>query len=108
MLREAVADGAKVLILRAGDFFGPAAPNSALMWLVNRRGGRVASVYRPGPAGHAFAYLPDMAEAMGRLVDRESELADFEVFHFAGHWLEWPDALAQVDPSRSPAIRPSH
>ena len=95
MLRKAANDGARVLVLRAGDFFGPAAPNSALMWLVNRRGGRVTSVYRPGPAGHAFAYLPDMAETMGRLVERESELADFEVFHFAGHWLERSDALAQ-------------
>jgi nucleoside-diphosphate-sugar epimerase len=106
MLADAAREGAKVLILRAGDFFGPAAPNSALMWLVNRRGGRVASVYRPGPAGHAFAYLPDLAETMGRLIERENELADFDVFHFAGHWLERPDALAQSirRVTRDPAI----
>jgi nucleoside-diphosphate-sugar epimerase len=94
MLRGAVADGAKVLILRAGDFFGPAAPNSALMWLVNRRGRQVTSIYRPGAAGHAFAYLPDLAETLGRLIERESELADFEVFHFAGHWLAHGDDMA--------------
>jgi len=93
MLREATLAGARVLVLRAGDFFGPAAPNSALAWLTTRKAGRLASVYTPGPAAHAFAYLPDLAEVMGRLIDREDELADFAVFHFAGHWLARPDDL---------------
>ena len=96
-LREAASQGAKALILRAGDFFGPAAANSALgTWLVRRRGDRVAGVWAPGPieVGHAFAYLPDLAETLARLMEREAELADFEEFHFAGHWLERGDALA--------------
>jgi nucleoside-diphosphate-sugar epimerase len=96
MLRAAVAGGARVLVLRAGDFFGPAAPNSALAWLTNRKAGKVTSVYTPGPAGHAFAYLPDLAEAMGRLIDRQDELADYDVFHFAGHWLARPDDLVKA------------
>jgi nucleoside-diphosphate-sugar epimerase len=93
MLREASAQGARVLILRAGDFFGPAAPNGSLVWLTTRKAGRVTSVYSPGPAGHAFAYLPDLAETLGQLIDREGELADFETFHFAGHWLAGADEL---------------
>ncbi len=96
MLCEAANDGAKVLILRAGDFFGPAAPNSCLAWLTTRKAGRVTSVYRPGPAAHAFAYLPDLAETLGRILEREDELADFEVFHFAGHCLAGGDDLAQA------------
>ncbi len=36
MLRDAARDGVKGLMLRAGDFFGPAAPNSALGWLTLR------------------------------------------------------------------------
>jgi nucleoside-diphosphate-sugar epimerase len=32
MLRIASVEGAKVLIVRAGDYFGPAAPNSGLGW----------------------------------------------------------------------------
>ncbi len=96
MLEAAVPDGVKTLVLRAGDFFGPAAPNSSLMWLTSRRGGRVRSVSAPGPVdiGHAFAYLPDMAETMARLLDREADLADFETFHFAGHWLARGDEMA--------------
>ena len=96
MLRQAALDGAKVLIVRAGDFFGPAAPNSGLGWLTTRRGGRVRSIYAPGPAeiGHAWAYLPDLAQTIARLLDREADLADFETFHFAGHWLARSDELA--------------
>jgi nucleoside-diphosphate-sugar epimerase len=96
-LRQAAGQGARALVLRAGDFFGPAAPNSAFQWLTTRRGGRVRAVYAPGPVevGHAYAYLPDMAETLARLLDREAELADFETFHFAGHWLARGDELVK-------------
>ncbi|MDB5480367.1 MAG: NAD-dependent epimerase/dehydratase [Caulobacteraceae bacterium] len=95
MLREATQRGIRTLVLRAGDFFGPAAPNSCLQWLTTRRGGRVRSVLAPGPVdvGHAFAYLPDLAETLARLLDREAELEDFETFHVAGHWLARGDDL---------------
>jgi nucleoside-diphosphate-sugar epimerase len=55
----------------------------------------VRRVLAPGPVdvGHAFAYLPDLAETLARLLDREAELADFETFHFAGHWLARGDDL---------------
>jgi nucleoside-diphosphate-sugar epimerase len=96
MLEASIAHGARALILRAGDFFGPGAPNSCLNWLTRRAGGRVRAVYAPGPmgVGHCFAYLPDMAEAMARLLDREADLARFERFHFAGHWLARGDEMA--------------
>ncbi len=94
-LKAASEAGARVLILRAGDFFGPATPNGALSWLVRGRSGKVRAVFAPGPidVGHAFAYMPDLAETLARLMDREAELANFEVFHFAGHWLTRGDAL---------------
>jgi nucleoside-diphosphate-sugar epimerase len=88
-LHKASAEsGLKVLILRAGDFFGPAAPNSGLSWLVTRRGDRMTGVYRPGPAdvGHAFAYLPDLAETMARLMDAVDRMEAYAEFHFRGHW----------------------
>ena len=95
MFREASGRGVRTLVVRAGDFFGPAAPNSALGWLTVRARGRVRSVYRAGPrdVGHCWAYLPDMAEAMARLLDREDQLAAFDVFHFAGHWLARGDEM---------------
>jgi nucleoside-diphosphate-sugar epimerase len=85
-------------VIRAGDYFGPAAPNSGLSWLTQRAKGRLTSVYAPGPGnvGHAWAYLPDLAEAAARLMDAEDRLADFDVFHFRGHWLERADAMAEA------------
>jgi nucleoside-diphosphate-sugar epimerase len=96
-LRAASADGVKVLILRAGDFFGPAAPG-ALAWLVQRRGPRITGVYAPGPGdvGHAYAYLPDLAETLALLVDAEARLGAYEVFHFRGQWLEHNRTFAET------------
>ena len=97
-LREVAGEGVKVLILRAGDFFGPAAPNSGLSWIITHSGGRMTGVYQPGPAsvGHDFAYLPDLGETLARLVDAEDRLAPFEQFHFRGHWLGRNDDLGQA------------
>jgi nucleoside-diphosphate-sugar epimerase len=98
-LEAACRAGARGLIVRAGDFFGPGGEGSSwLPHLIGRRRGRVTRVLLPGPAdvGHAFAYLPDLGETVGRLIDREAELADFEVFHFRGDWLDRGDAMARA------------
>jgi nucleoside-diphosphate-sugar epimerase len=97
MLRAASRQGASVLIVRAGDYFGPAAPNSGLGWLTQRSKGRVRSVYATGPGevGHDWAYLPDLAETTARLLDRADQLAAFDVFHFRGHWLDRADEMAK-------------
>jgi nucleoside-diphosphate-sugar epimerase len=89
MLQGAVADGARVLIVRAGDFFGPNAPGSWLSNVMVKPGKTVASVVYPGTrdVGHAWAYLPDVAETIAQLLEREAELATFDVFHFGGHYV---------------------
>jgi len=62
----------------------------------------VRMMLRPGPAkiGHAWGYLPDLAETMTRLVERADDLADFEMFHFGGHWTQpgadMPSAVRRV------------
>jgi nucleoside-diphosphate-sugar epimerase len=96
MLRRASEGGARVLIVRAGDYFGPAAPNSGLGWLTQRSRARLKAVYAPGPGdvGHAWAYLPDLAETTARLLDREDRLAPFDVFHFRGQWMDRAEELA--------------
>ena len=89
-LEGAARAGVKVIIVRAGDFFGPR--TTANSWFSNvfaQPGKPVRMMFYPGPhaIGHAWAYLPDLAETMVRLVERADRLADFEVFHFQGHWL---------------------
>jgi len=96
-LKAASQDGVKVLILRAGDFFGPAAPNSALSWLAQKSRGRITGLFAPGPkdVGHAFAYMPDLSESLARLADAEDRLGAYEVFHFRGQWLAHSGELGE-------------
>jgi len=90
MLAEGANQGARAIVLRAGDFFGA---NGASSWFENalvKPGRPVEAVTYPGrhDAGHAWAYLPDLAETFARLADREAELGAFETFNFGGHYLE--------------------
>ena len=89
-LESVSADGVRTLIVRAGDFFGPRTGNSWFAQGLIKPRRPIQSITYPGrpDAGHAWAYLPDVAEAVVQLLDREPELADFDVFHFGGHWLE--------------------
>ncbi len=84
-----IADsGVRALILRAGDYYGPRPGNGWLSQGMITPGKPVGAVTYPGSrgAGHAWAYLPDVAETFARLLDREEELPRFARFHFAGHW----------------------
>lgn len=89
-LRSASGQGARVLILRCGDFFGPTRGSSWFSQALVRPGKPVRTVRYPGAVDHrhAWAYLPDVAETAARLLDREDTLADFEVFHFGGYFVD--------------------
>jgi nucleoside-diphosphate-sugar epimerase len=88
MLENAAGEnGVRVIALRAGDFFGPGVTNS---WFAKAVAKGVMSakvirtLVRPGTA-HAWAYVPDLAEAFAQLVDRRHDLPPFTLAHFAGH-----------------------
>ncbi|MFI5012623.1 MAG: NAD(P)H-binding protein [Hyphomicrobiales bacterium] len=87
-LRVASETGLRTLIVRAGDFFGPKVGNNWFAQGLVKPGRPVAAISYPGRPGigHAWAYLPDVAETMMRLVERGDALAPFESFHFAGHF----------------------
>jgi nucleoside-diphosphate-sugar epimerase len=78
--------GVKSLIVRAGDFFGPKAGNAWFAQLV-KPGKPLRSISYPGRrgVGHQWAYLPDVAETMVQLLEKDT-LADFARFHMRGHW----------------------
>ncbi|HYM17571.1 MAG TPA: hypothetical protein VEU06_03325, partial [Micropepsaceae bacterium] len=61
-------------------------------------GKRLRAVTYPGApeAGHAWAYLPDLAETIARLAAIEPRLAPFERVHFAGHYLPRGIAMAEA------------
>ncbi|HLH49905.1 MAG TPA: NAD-dependent epimerase/dehydratase family protein [Roseiarcus sp.] len=88
-LKRAAAEGVRSLIVRAGDFFGPRGTgNSWFAAALVKPGKTVSSLSYPGRkgVGHQWAYLPDVAETMARLIENEDRLSAFEVFHMDGHW----------------------
>jgi len=95
-LQKASLYGVRSLVVRAGDFFGPGAGNSWLTRGMVKARGRVRAVYNPGPpqVGHSWAYLPDLAETMVRLIDCQP-MSAYEVFHFRGHWFERAGEMAE-------------
>jgi nucleoside-diphosphate-sugar epimerase len=88
-LQAAAGQGVRSLVVRAGDFFGPSATGNSWFRAGMVSAGRpVRSISYPGPhdVGHAWAYLPDLAEAIALLLERSDRLGNFETFHFGGHW----------------------
>ena len=87
-IAHAVETGdAKVLIVRAGDFFGPKAGSSWFSEAMVRPGNPPRIVRNPGKpgVGHQWTYLPDLAETMVQLIE-QNDLPDFARFHMDGHW----------------------
>ncbi len=110
---EAAADAgdARVLIVRAGDFFGPGAANNWFGQGLITPGSRPRVIRNPGTrgVGHQWAYLPDVAETMARLLDRPN-LPAFARFHMDGHWdpdgRQMVEAIARVLGDPAVPIRP--
>jgi nucleoside-diphosphate-sugar epimerase len=97
-LRAASREGMRVLIVRAGDFFGPRGKSNWFTQGLVKPGRALRSVVYPGrhDAGHSWAYLPDLARTIVKLVERDAELGTFEVFHFRGHTFERGVELAEA------------
>jgi nucleoside-diphosphate-sugar epimerase len=88
-LQAASSDGVRSLVVRAGDFFGPGSTgNSWLSAGIVKPGKPVRSMFYPGKTGigHQWAYVPDVAQTMVRLVEQEHQLPVFATFHMQGHW----------------------
>jgi len=80
--------GGRVLIVRAGDFFGPKAGNNWFSQGLIKPGMPVTKVSYPGAPGlgHQWAYLPDVARTIVELLARRDSLDPFATFHMKGHW----------------------
>ena len=90
-LQEACArGGVRAIVLRAGDYFGPQAVNSWFAQGLVRPGKVVKMIRQPGTpgAGHAWAYVPDVAQTLVRLLAERHRLPAFARLHLAGHWDE--------------------
>jgi nucleoside-diphosphate-sugar epimerase len=85
-LETASHRGARVILLRAGDFIGDHCRGNWIDVLLKptRRGFRLQC---PGPAAlvHTWAYLPDVGRTVCRLLAIRDELPAWAPFHFSGY-----------------------
>lgn len=108
-LRMASLQGVKSLIVRAGDFFGPRTLSSWFSQALVVPGRKIESIQYPSKmgTGHQWAYSPDVAETMVRLIESSEKLKIFDVFHMNGHWdqdgTEIADSIRRV--VGNPAIK---
>ena len=89
MLEQAArAHGVRVIAVRAGDFFGPGVGNSWFSQAMAKGGMQAKSIQSLAPSGvgHAWAFIPDLAETFARLVDISADLPAYTMVHFAGHY----------------------
>lgn len=92
----------QVILLRAGDFYGPESTDDWFSYVIMREAakGKVAIPGAKG-VGHAWAYLPDVARAFERLAARRRELGAYETFHFAGNFVT-PEELGAAIAAAAP------
>ncbi|MBY8820884.1 NAD(P)H-binding protein [Sphingomonas colocasiae] len=107
MEQRIAESGVRAIILRAGNFFGPRPGNNWLSQAMVKPGQPVRSILNPATpgVGHAWAYLPDLAETFARLLDREAVLPHFARYHFAGTWDA--DGMLIADAIRGASQAPS-
>jgi nucleoside-diphosphate-sugar epimerase len=76
------------LIIRAGDFFGPLAGNNWFSEALVKPGQAATVITYPGRSGvgHQWAYVPDLAETVVRLLETSKTLDHFAVFQLKSHW----------------------
>ncbi len=74
MLAAAAEDGGRSLVIRAGDFLAPSG-GSWFSAVMVKPGKPVQSITYPGrrDIGHAWAYLPDLAETIARFGGHRSQ-----------------------------------
>ncbi|HEY0953918.1 MAG TPA: NAD(P)H-binding protein [Roseateles sp.] len=83
---QAAAPEVRTLVVRAGDYFGPRVRSSWFAQALVTQGRPLRRLMHPAPrTGHAWAYLPDLAQAMVRLAEHP-DLRAFERVGFEGLW----------------------
>lgn len=106
-LKRAAEQGIGVIIVRAGDFFGPGTTGNSWFSQIVVPGKPVGTLKNParGGIGHQWAYLPDVAETMVQLVERAERLPDLAVYHMDGFWdrdgLQMVEAIRRVSGGRA-------
>ena len=96
-LREAANNGARVIVVRAGDFIGRGASSWVQYTIKRTRQGYTVNAPSDPGLVHTYANLPDMAQVAADLVARQDELPAFNVFHLKGYRVNYRDIAAAIE-----------
>jgi nucleoside-diphosphate-sugar epimerase len=84
-LRQASGEGVRVLIVRAGNYFGPTVRNGLVDPLFgNAAKGKGMLAFGGTDRAQQWAYVPDLARAAVDLFERSASLEPCQVVNFAG------------------------
>lgn len=107
--RMAAEPGLNSVVIRAGDFFGGSGRGSWFDMGLASAIGKGKFIY---PAGldtiHAWAYLPDLAQAFVRVAERHAQLRGFHRLHFAGHAITGEQMRSAMEAATGHALRPAN
>ena len=105
-LARAVDNGARVLLVRAGDFIGRDVPSAWIQQII-KPGRRGYTMRYPGPRDlpHSWAYLPDLAETVALLLEGSNTLEPLAQFHFAGHRVSGEELAATLGDTTGEPVR---
>ncbi|ATC94869.1 NAD-dependent epimerase/dehydratase family protein [Pseudoalteromonas tunicata] len=97
-LQNFAMQGGRVIIVRAGDFFGPSAANSWFSQGLIKPNKPIKNISNPSTihVGHQWAYLPDVAKTMVKLIEIRDTLDAFATFHMNGFWDEDGKQMAKA------------
>ena len=113
MLRRATDDGSvRVIVLRAGDYFGPTVRNGLVDPIFgNAARGKTLRTIGKMDIPHQWAFVPDLAKAALDLLALGDQLQPFEVVNFAGNVAPRQDEffrmVARVAGHLDSAVRPT-
>jgi nucleoside-diphosphate-sugar epimerase len=103
LLEASEERGLRVIIVRAGDFFG-GGPGSWLDLVIAKEiAGRKLTYPGPLDVSHEWAYLPNLAAALVRIANTRAQFNKFETLCFPGHAVtgrEFTQAIAKVVQTR--------
>jgi nucleoside-diphosphate-sugar epimerase len=104
--RMAAAPGLDSVVIRAGDFFGGAGRGSWFDLVLTSRLKSGRFIY-PGPMNvvHAWAYLPDLAQAFVCVAAQRAQLRGHHRLHFAGHTQSGNEMLQALQSLTGRALR---
>jgi len=97
-LKTASENGARVIIIRMGDFIGENLASAWFQFLIkSTKKGYALSAAGERDVIHTWAYLPDVGRTVAELVEKKDTLEAFSVFHFKGYQISFNELAKAME-----------